>query len=368
VTPDPAALLERMLAIPSPSGREGELAAYLVRVMGELGFHARVDEAGNAVGERGAGPLEVVLLGHMDTVPGNITVRQEDGRLYGRGAVDAKGPLAAFILAAAAVDVPAGVKLVVVGAVEEEAATSAGARHVLDHYRPAAVIIGEPSGWDRITVGYKGRLLIEYRVSLDAVHSARGDETACERAVNYWLWVKGFADAYRPADSRRFEQVDCALRRMASGSDGLAEWAEAEIALRLPPGFGADGFEHAAVAAAGEATVRFRGREDAYRADKNNVLVRALLAAMRAQGGQPRFTVKTGTSDMNVVGPVWHCPIVAYGPGDSDLDHTPQEHIELDEYRRGIAVLTEALRELTADLANRQPTGSPASPSGVKPS
>lgn len=349
--PDPVALLERMLSIPSLSGQEGELADYLVETMRSLGFRAQVDGAGNAVGERGDGPLEVVLLGHMDTVSGRVPVRRENERLYGRGAVDAKGPLAAFVLAAAVVDVPAGVKLAVVGAVEEEAATSAGARHTLTRYSPGAVVIGEPSGWDRVTIGYKGRLLIDYRVSMDAAHSAREEETACERAVNYWLWTKGFAQAYGADQTRRFDRVDCTLRKLASGSDGLQEWATLEIALRLPPDFPADRFREAAQTAAGEAKVSFRGLETAYRADKNNALVRAFLSAIRGQGGQPRFTVKTGTSDMNVVGPVWECPIVAYGPGDSDLDHTPDEHIELEEYRKGVAVLTEALGRLLETLA-----------------
>ncbi len=46
------------------------------------------------------------------------------------------------------------------------------------------------------------------------------------------------------------------------------------------------------------------------------------------------MTLKLGTSDMNVVGPVWQCPILAYGPGDSSLDHTPEEQIVLDDYLR----------------------------------
>lgn len=46
---------------------------------------------------------------------------------------------------------------------------------------------------------------------------------------------------------------------------------------------------------------------------------------------------------MNIVGPVWDCPIVVYGPGDSSLDHTPNEHIETDEFHRGIDVLTRTL-------------------------
>ena len=49
---------------------------------------------------------------------------------------------------------------------------------------------------------------------------------------------------------------------------------------------------------------------------------------------------------MNVVGPAWHCPIVAYGPGDSSLDHTPNEHLDLAEYRQAIAILTRVLRSI----------------------
>jgi len=51
---------------------------------------------------------------------------------------------------------------------------------------------------------------------------------------------------------------------------------------------------------------------------------------------------------MNVVGPAWRCPILAYGPGDSSLDHTPEEHVELAEYLRAINVLELALQHLTS--------------------
>ena len=97
-----------MVEIPSLSGKEGPLAAFLVETMHSLGFHASIDEAGNAVGILGDGPKEIVLLGHMDTVPGIVPVRVEDGKLYGRGSVDAKGPLATFIIAAAKIGALAG--------------------------------------------------------------------------------------------------------------------------------------------------------------------------------------------------------------------------------------------------------------------
>jgi LysW-gamma-L-lysine carboxypeptidase len=56
--------------------------------------------------------------------------------------------------------------------------------------------------------------------------------------------------------------------------------------------------------------------------------------------------VKTGTSDMNVVGPAWGRPICAYGPGDSALDHTPDERISLSEYWRSVEILKSALTAL----------------------
>ncbi|HEY1017306.1 MAG TPA: acetyl-lysine deacetylase, partial [Herpetosiphonaceae bacterium] len=76
------ALLERMVSIPSLSTDEAALAAFLVEAMAAAGFDAHIDEAGNAIGAIGAGAETVVLLGHMDTVPGAIPVRIEDGALW----------------------------------------------------------------------------------------------------------------------------------------------------------------------------------------------------------------------------------------------------------------------------------------------
>jgi [amino group carrier protein]-lysine/ornithine hydrolase len=341
-------LLEEMLRIPSLSGDEGRLAAFLTGQMQRLGFRSWVDEAGNAVGERGDGERVVLLLGHMDTVPGDVPVRRDGDRLYGRGAVDAKGPLAAFIAAAADVPVPAGARLVVAGAVEEEAASSRGARHLIPRYRPAAVIIGEPSGWDHVTVGYKGRLLIDYELSAETAHTANGEASVAEQAVAFWEWVRGFSEAYGAGQTRQFERVDPSLRAIRTDGDGLSERVSMSVALRLPTGFDAAAFRQAATAYAGRAHVTFRGYEQAHRAEKNTPVVRAMLQAIRACGGEPRFSVKMGTSDMNVVGPAWGCPTIAYGPGDSDLDHTPQEHTSVAEVERGVAVLRQALTTLLA--------------------
>jgi [amino group carrier protein]-lysine/ornithine hydrolase len=235
---DPVAFLEHILRIPSLSGQEAELAHFLVAEMRRLGFESYVDEAGNAVGEIGAGPA-IVLLGHIDTVPGVVPVRIEAGRLYGRGAVDAKGPFAAFVAAAARL---AGARLrmrvVVVGAVEEEAASSKGAHAVVGRYAPSACVIGEPSRWDRLTLGYKGRLLIEGRWEQPMAHSAGREVAAPERAVSFWNAVQAYCAGYNQGREQLFEQLLPSLRAVQSGSDGLADWCELTIGVRLPPGAG----------------------------------------------------------------------------------------------------------------------------------
>jgi LysW-gamma-L-lysine carboxypeptidase len=345
------ALLEALVRIPSYSGQEAEAAAYAVAAMRDLAYdQAVVDAAGNATGYLGDGERDVVLLGHIDTVAGVVPVRREGGCLYGRGAVDAKGPLATMLAAAARARPLRHLRVHVIGAVEEEAATSKGARHVVGRHRPVAAVIGEPSGWDRITVAYKGRLLVDYSLERPVGHSAGRETGAAEEAVAYWNAVAAYARAYNQNLERAYDTLDPSLRALNTASDGLVERATMRIGLRLPLALDPDALAQRLRQWAGDAQVRTHGAERAYRAEKRTPLASAFLGAIRDEGSRGTYVTKTGTSDMNVVGPVWGCPLVAYGPGDSALDHTPSEHIVLDEYLAAIRVLTRALRTLD-DLA-----------------
>jgi LysW-gamma-L-lysine carboxypeptidase len=319
---------------------------YLVEQMRRAGLAAHVDEIGNAVGVAGAGPLTIMLLGHIDTVAGFIPVTRQDDRLNGRGAVDAKGPLACFAAAAArAQGRLAGRRVIVLGAVGEEG-DSRGARFIQDKYRPDFTVIGEPSGWEKVTLGYKGSAWFDYRVRRALAHTSARAESACEAAVAYWNSVTAWAEGRNAGQPKMFDQVSPTLRAMRSGSDGFHETAELHFGLRLPPGLAVPELHVALQALAAEAELTLREGVPAFRGEKNTPLVRAFLAAIRQAGGQPAFSVKSGTSDMNIVAPAWGTPILAYGPGDSALDHTPDEHILLSEYERAIGVLTEVLVRL----------------------
>jgi LysW-gamma-L-lysine carboxypeptidase len=342
-------LLEMLVRIPSPSMHERAAVSVLVDWLNAHGFAAHIDAAGNAVGLRGDAhaPHTLMLLGHIDTFPGDLPVFVRDGCLYGRGSVDAKGSLCAFAEAAAGAAIPAGWRVIVVGAVEEEIATSKGARQIAADYMPTLCVIGEPSGADKITLGYKGRILVDLTLTRPPAHTARPEPSVGALGVAFWNVVEAWAARENGGVEGYFGRVMPYLRAINTASDGLSDTLNMTISVRLPPRIAPD-VAWAAIRACAppDATLHPYGMERAYQGERTTPLVRAFLAAIRARGATPGFVLKTGTSDMNVVGAAWACPIVAYGAGDSDLDHTPEEHIALDEYARAVQTLRHVIEYL----------------------
>jgi LysW-gamma-L-lysine carboxypeptidase len=92
-----------------------------------------------------------------------------------------------------------------------------------------------------------------------------------------------------------------------------------------------------------------------FEASKTSPLVRALSVSIRkVRNKHPTLLRKTGTGDMNILGHALNVPIVTYGPGDSHLDHTKDEHIELKEYLDSIQVLKETILRLSEKLPRKE--------------
>lgn len=358
-------ILHALVATPSISGHERCAVDLFVRHAGELGFSTEIDAAGNGMARlRGRGPITrtIVLLGHIDTVPGDIPVRIEHNIIHGRGSADAKGPLCAMLLGAASRGAPDGVEIIVAAAVGEETTASPGAHFLRDQLRPDACIVGEPSAWDAVTLGYKGRLVVNAQRIQESAHSAGPDASPADTLFAWWGRVSDRVGAMNCGRTRAFDEVQATIISMRTGADGLASSAVLRAGFRLPPGLDPHDLEQRLRVEARELGVELsaEGHEQAHATTRIDPVVRALSAAIRNQHAQPRHKLKTGTADLNVVAPVWKCPIAAYGPGDSALDHTPHEHLHLDEYLRSIRVIADAIPVLASELHDAgvaQPAG-----------
>jgi LysW-gamma-L-lysine carboxypeptidase len=339
-------LLYDLVSTPSPSGQEEAAAQVLVDFFESHDREVWIDDVGNV---RAPANDEILLTSHIDTVPGEIPVEvraesgvYEDGpTLWGRGSVDATGPLAAMAVAA----VETGVSFIGVGGEEVD---SRGARHVIEEDReaPGAVINGEPSGWDGITLGYRGLLAGTYVATSESGHTSRPENNAIQDGIDWYKRVEEtFAnDEWTPV----FERVTCKPISFQGGTteDGLSVEATMEIQLRVPPEYGLEEVREIADAELDIGTVRWYDEVPPVMTSPRTAVARSFRAAIRGQGGDPRLLRKTGTSDMNVFASAWDCPMATYGPGDSELDHAPDEHVSLPEFDRSVAVLEEVCERL----------------------
>lgn len=331
----PRELLRDLVSTPSVSGAESEASRVLVDYFESHGREAWTDDAGNV---RAPGDDSVLLTSHVDTVPGYIDVRVEDGALWGRGSVDATGPLAA--MAAASVETGASFA----GVVEEET-TSAGARHLVeDRAEPDAVVNGEPSGWDALTLGYRGLVAGTYEVATESGHSSRPEPNAVQIAT---AWTERVRAAF-PDDDTVFDSVTVKPVSFHGGlaDDGTAVEATVEMQFRLPPGTTAADVRETVADCTEAGSVTWTESIPPVMASPRTPVAGALRAGIRGAGGDPTHLRKTGTSDANIYAGAWDCPVATYGPGDSDLDHAPDERIDLAAFDRGVDVLTTAADRL----------------------
>ncbi len=370
----PVRLLARMLEIYSPSEKEEEISTFLAEEMKNLGFHTWKDDVGNVIGEIGEGKISILLCGHMDTVPGYIPVRVEENRLYGRGAVDAKAPLAAMIVASSLL-AKKGLsnKLLVVGVVEEEG-TSRGIKHFIRNgITPDYAIFGEPSGVENIIIGYKGSLHLRITCKTETGHSAAPwlFDNAVEKAFEIWEMLRKLHLPKEKLESRFYSLTSC-LTRISGGEEASTVPSNCDMHLdvRIPPQLTIQEVldeinlvieQYQSDNTKVKVEVKVQDFADPFEIDPRSLVVRAISWSIRKVRHKPATLLrKTGTGDMNMLSRAMRIPIVTYGPGNSHLDHTSNENIDIQEYLDSIQVYQEAilrLVELHKTTENLRETG-----------
>ena len=338
--------LTQLVKIKSVTYYEAEACAYFAQALTLFGWEAarvKIDDVGNVIAQRGSGSKEIILLGHIDTVPGGPEPRIDGNTLWGRGSVDAKGPLCTLAVAGALSQLPQDWKITLIAAVGEEG-DSRGAKHIIPKYSPAGCVIGEPSGTDGITIGYRGYLRVRLFAKDDGAHRSRkaGPITATLlTAASILREIKNIDDPDKPV----IERPSGAIISMNGKEEG-ERTALIDIDIRLPVGSDIGEYTHAftEISTEHDVSIEIISTMPAHLTDKNNPMARALRIAVRKEGLTPRIFAKGGTADFNLAA-AWNCPMAAYGPGDSIFDHTIDERIEIEAYLASISILKNGIEE-----------------------
>jgi len=356
--------LTNLLGIYSPSGKEADAANFLEVEMHKMGFEVGKDAIGNVIGVVGEGEPVILLCGHMDTVAGHLPLRIEEGKIFARGAVDAKGPLAAMIMAAIAAGKEPGFKgKILVAAVVEEEATSRGVKHLIGQgIKADYAIFGEPSGVENITVGYKGQIQLKIIVKTDTGHSSTPwlYDNALEKAYEVWQHIKNASQypSLDPSESPFNALTACLVKVVGGRAMSIVPFeAEMNIDVRVPIQFSTTQVyeqiekilaRYRAANPKVDVKASVQDTVEPFEVNKASPLVHVFSSAVRKLLGKPATLMKkTGTGDMNILGKAMNLPIVTYGPGDGRLDHTLDEHIEVAEYLTSIQIYKETLLRLS---------------------
>jgi len=351
--------LERALKLYTPSLREKSLADFLATVCEDLGFRdIHTDDVGNIIATKGSGSPKIMLCGHMDTVPGRIRVRKEDDYIFGRGSSDAKGPLIAMLFAAASVEENNGT-VTFVGAVDEEGNATGIKSLTNDKPDVDYAIFGEPSGTKQITIGYKGRIAINLKISVrDSAHASAPwlAKNAIEESSLFVNEIKAKLESGQENKTKGM-MLTATITEIKGGLSHNVTPRECDSTLdiRIPVGTSCKSVEEKISKVVKEISKKQQveafysiiDETEPFEAEHNSPLVRALtLGILDIEKNRPTLIRKTGTGDMNVIGNKLSIPVVTYGPGDPHAAHTTDEKISIDEYLRGIEVLKRTIQHL----------------------
>jgi acetylornithine deacetylase len=340
--------------VPGSAGEAG-IAAVLADELRASGLDVEIAEAApgrpNVVGilKAHAPGRSLMLCGHMDTVgvagmkaPFDPVIR--DGRLYGRGAQDMKGGLAAMLGAARAVAEKGGLKAgkLIIAAVADEEYASLGAEALVRRWHADAAVVPEPTDLI-IATGHKGFTWIEIVTEGIAAHGSRPREGR-DAIIRMGRVLKLLENLDRKLQSGPAHPVQgtaslhaslisggqelstypdrCVLqmeRRSITGEDSDTALAEVEAilrSLRLED----EEFQSSA-------HVLFERRP--YETPSGHYLLQDLKAALGRTGREAVFGGVSFWTDASVLGHAG-IPSVVFGPGGAGL-HGTEEYVKLDE-------------------------------------
>jgi LysW-gamma-L-lysine carboxypeptidase len=350
-------LLKRALEIYTPSRSEAQLANLIKeKCLDDLGFEkVNIDSVGNVIATKGNGTPRILLCGHMDTVPGQIPVRIDSGFLFGRGASDAKAPLISMLLACS--EFKQRGTIIFAGVVDEEGNATGIKELVKNNLSIDYAIFGEPSGINRITISYKGRIALKLTCDvLDSAHASAPwlSKNSIEEVFEVWKLLGAEISAKYDKTDNKSNSVSLSLTEISGGSSHnvTPQKCKVTIDIRVPNGVKCleilnhldTSIRNISEMRKVKITYRIEDITEAFEADHSSPLVRALsLSILDVCKVRSVLLRKTGTGDMNVLGNSLNIPVVTYGPGEPHVSHSKDEKVEIQSYLTSIEIYNRAL-------------------------
>ena len=336
-TVDPVELARRLIDIPSVSGEEEAVARFLASHLEPLGYRVELLEAPpgrpGLVATTGA-PPRLVFSTHLDTVPPHFASGEDDEYVYGRGACDAKGILAAQLAAAERLRGEGRNDLGLLFVVDEERG-SVGARVANAH--PVArecrwLIDGEPTE-NKLAVGCKGSLRVTLRAEGTGGHSAYPERG--RSAIHLLLDALDDVRAIAWPTDEYFGDTTCNIGVIVGGTQAnvIAPDARADLHIRLVT-------DQAPVRELLEGAVGSRARIE-YLSFTPPVRLTAVPDFEQCVVGY--------TTDVPHLSN-WGTPLLL-GPGSIHDAHTARERIAKAELERGVELYVRLGRTLLAEPA-----------------
>ncbi len=354
-------LLVNMIKIYSPSNKEDNIRAYINKLFNEE-FKADktyIDNAGNIIGIYDGIEPTILLSSHMDTVPGEINVKVDREKIYGRGASDAKGPLATFLYSSYLLkrveNYP--LKIIVVGTVDEEG-ESKGIKELPNTLQkldinPSYAIFGEPGGANVITIGYKGRIQLRVKLSAESYHASLPNvPNVIENMMIILNALKNYEKELKT--SNNFNSITITPTIITGGHATNVTPHECELVLdiRIPPTKSINEFLSNIINIV-KSNTNLRNEcivedfTEPYQSNISTPLVTAFREAiLQITNTDARLVRKSGTGEMNIFAQKYDIPIITYGPGDPKVSHTDNEYILLYDYELAIKIVNQALWKL----------------------
>lgn len=337
------ALTRTLIDIPSVTGSETEVGRFLAAHLESLGYAVELQELdnnrANLIATTGRTP-RMVLSTHMDTVPPHIASSEDDANIYGRGACDAKGIIAAQIIAAERLRAEGIDEIGLLFTIEEE--TGGGGARLANTHPLAAncryLINGEPTD-NKLGIGSKGSLRLRISAAGRAAHSAYPEqgESAIDKLLDVLASIRGLE---WPGDDF-FGETTCNVGTISGGraSNVIAPDAEALLHLRLvTPSEQMKRLLEDAVA--GRASIEYLSVSEPVR--------------MLAVEGFEQCVVRFGTDIPYLTN--WGTPLLL-GPGSILLAHTAEERVAKSELRKAVDLYMRLVHALLARSSEESATG-----------